>query len=162
MTPKQANNTLDRADREILRALQADGRLSAADLAERVNLTVSPCWRRIKRLEEEGFIRGYRAELDPGRLGLGVTAFVSLTLERHQTDLGDAFERAVAAIPEIIACHNVSGGYDFLLEIVAPDLESFGRFAREVLRALPGVKEMYSSFSLRTVKSARVIPLPPA
>ncbi len=151
---------LDRVDREILAALQDDARLSSAELAERVALTHSPCWRRVKRLEERGYIRGYRAELDARRLGYGVTAFVSINLESHRTDLGAAFEQAVEAIPEIISCHNVSGAYDFFLEVLAPDLETFGEFSRKVIRTLPGVKEIYTSFSLKSIKSERRLPLP--
>jgi len=151
---------LDRTDRAILALLQTDARLSATQLAERVSLSTSPCWRRIKRLERAGFVRGYRAVLDERRLGFGVTAFVSVMLERHTPAAGRAFEEAVRAIPQILACHNVSGRYDFLLHVVAADLEAFGRFARETIRALPGVKEMYSSFSLKEVKGETGMLLP--
>ena len=152
--------SLDRIDRRILDLLQSDARLTSAQLAEQVALTHSPCWRRVRRLEEQGLIRGYHAELDPGRLGYGVTAFVSVNLESHRAELGLEFERAVADIPQIVACHNVSGRYDFFLEVVARDLQSFGAFARDVIRALPGVKEIYSSFSLRAIKSGRSLPVP--
>jgi Lrp/AsnC family leucine-responsive transcriptional regulator len=150
---------LDPTDRLILAALQDDGRLSSTELAERVNLTHSPCWRRIKRLEERGYIRAYRAELDAAHLGYDVTAFVSVNLENHRSDLGEAFERAVMGIPQIVACHNVSGRYDFFLEVVARDLEAFGTFARDVIRVLPGVKEIYSSFSLKSIKRERRLPV---
>jgi Lrp/AsnC family leucine-responsive transcriptional regulator len=151
---------LDRTDRAILALLQSDARLSATQIAERVALSTSPCWRRIKRLELTGFVRGYRAVLDERRLGYGITAFVSVMLERHTPAAGRAFEEAVRAIPQILACHNVSGRYDFLLHVVAADLEGFGRFARETIRALPGVKEMYSSFSLKEVKGENGMLLP--
>jgi Lrp/AsnC family leucine-responsive transcriptional regulator len=151
---------VDRTDRALLRLLQADARMTAAQLAEQVSLTTSPCWRRVRRLEEGGYIRGYRAELDPARLGFGVTAFVSVMLEKHTPAAGRAFEDAVRAIPQILSCHNVSGRYDFLLHVVAADLEAFGRFARETIRALPGVKEMYSSFSLKEVKRGTALPVP--
>jgi DNA-binding Lrp family transcriptional regulator len=151
---------LDRTDRAILALLQTDARLSTTQLAERVSLSTSPCWRRIKRLEKAGFIRSYRAVLDERRLGYGVTAFVSVMLERHTPAAGRAFEDAVRAIPQVLACHNVSGRYDFLLYVVAADLEAFGRFARETIRALPGVKEMYSSFSLKEVKGETGMLLP--
>lgn len=157
--PAEGDAPLDRIDRAILAALQADARLSSAELAERVHLSASPCWRRVRRLEAGGYLTGYHAELDARRLGWGVTAFVSINLERHSAALGAEFERAVLAIPEIVACHNVSGGYDFFLEVVAADLESFGRFARETIRTLPGVKEMYSSFSLKAVKPGRRLPV---
>jgi DNA-binding Lrp family transcriptional regulator len=151
---------LDRVDRALLRLLQADARMSATQLAEKVALTTSPCWRRIRRLEQAGYIRSYRADLDAARLGFGVTAFVSVMLERHTPAAGRAFEDAVRAIPTILACYNVSGRYDFLLHVIAPDLEAFGRFARETIRGLPGVKEMYSSFSLKEVKRATTLPVP--
>ena len=152
--------SLDRTDRALLRLLQADARMTATQLAEKVALTTSPCWRRIRRLEQGGYVRGYHADLDAARLGYGVTAFVSVMLEKHTPAAGRAFEDAVRAIPQILACHNVSGRYDFLLHVIAPDLEAFGRFARETIRALPGVKEMYSSFSLKEVKRGTGLPVP--
>ena len=151
---------MDRIDRILLASLQEDARLTVADLAERASLAASPCWRRVKALEDDQIILGYHADLDPRRLGYDVTVFVSVMLENHQLGLGQSFETAVLAIPEIIACHNVSGRYDFLLEVVARDLESFGLFARNVLRTLPGVKEVYSSFSLGSIKPGRRLPIP--
>lgn len=153
---------MDKVDAKILSALQDDARMTVAELSERVALTSSPCWRRVKALEEAGVIRGYHAELDPRRLGYDVTAFVNVMLENHRADLGDSFEIAVQGIPQVVACHNVSGRYDFMLEVVATDLEAFGEFARNVLRTLPGVKEIYSSFSLKSIKRTRSIPIPPA
>lgn len=150
----------DKTDARILAALQSDARLTIAELSERISLTSSPCWRRVKALEEAGYIRGYHAELDPRRLGYDVTAFVSVLLENHRVDLTESFETAVRGIPEVVACHNVSGRYDFMLEVVARDLEAFGEFGRNVLRTLPGVKEIYTSFSLRSIKTARQLPLP--
>lgn len=152
---------MDKVDKKILSTLQDDARVTVAELSERVSLTSSPCWRRVKALEEAGFIRGYHAELDPRQLGYDVTAFVNVMLENHRLDLGDSFEVAVQGIPQVVACHNVSGRYDFMLEVVATDLEAFGEFARNVLRALPGVKEIYSSFSLKSIKRSRSIPIPP-
>ena len=104
-------------------------------------------------------ISGYQAILSPKALGYGVTAFVSIMMESHTQEIARAFEQRLLAIPEIVACHNVSGRYDFLLEILARDLESFGEFTREVLQRLPGVKEIYSSFSYKAVKERRVIPV---
>ncbi|MCZ4305483.1 Lrp/AsnC family transcriptional regulator [Zoogloeaceae bacterium G21618-S1] len=152
---------MDKVDKKILSTLQDDARVTVAELSERVSLTSSPCWRRVKALEEAGFIRGYHAELDPRQLGYDVTAFVNVMLENHRLDLGDSFEVAVQGIPQVVACHNVSGRYDFMLEVVATDLEAFGEFARNVLRSLPGVKEIYSSFSLKSIKRSRSIPIPP-
>ena len=151
--------TLDRTDKALLAALQGNARLTVAELAESVSLTTSPCWRRVKILEESGIITGYQAVLSPKELGYGVTAFVSVMMESHSQEVARNFEQRLLELPEIIACHNVSGRYDFLLEVVAKDLESFGEFAREVLQALPAVKEIYSSFSYKSVKPRRVVPV---
>ena len=150
---------LDRTDKALLAALQGNARLTVAELAESVSLTTSPCWRRVKILEESGIITGYQAVLSPKELGYGVTAFVSVMMESHSQEVARKFEQRLLEIPEIIACHNVSGRYDFLLEVVAKDLESFGEFAREVLQALPAVKEIYSSFSYKSVKPWRKVPV---
>lgn len=152
-------NALDRTDKALLNALQGNARLTVAELADQVALTTSPCWRRVKILEESGVITGYQAILSPKALGYGVTAFVSVMMESHNQEMARTFEQRLLEIPEIVACHNVSGRYDFLLEVVARDLESFGEFAREVLQTLPAVKEIYSSFSFKSVKPSRVIPV---
>lgn len=151
-------SSLDRTDRALLAALQNNARLTVSELADQVSLTTSPCWRRVKLLEDNGYITAYQAILSPKSLGFGVTAFVSIMMDSHSKETALAFEQRLMEIPEIVACHNVSGRYDFLLEIVARDLESFGEFAREVLQRLPGVKEIYSSFSYKSVKFDRVIP----
>lgn len=153
-------SSFDRTDRRLLEALQGDARLTTAQLAEQVSLSTSPCWRRIKALEENGVIRGYHARLDAQRLGWGVTAFVHIMLENHRRDLGEQFEQAVLGIDRVIACHNVSGQYDYLLQVVAHDLQDFGEFARDRLRTLPGVKEINSSLSLREVKADGDLPVP--
>ena len=155
-----ALNAPDRIDRRLLEEVQRDARLTTAELAARVSLSPSPCWRRIKRLEQAGLILGYHARLDADRLGWGVTAFVHVLMENHSAELGAQFEAAVQDIPEVVTCHNVSGQYDFLLQVVARDLKSFGEFARSAIRTLPGVKEMNSSFSLREVKGGFALPLP--
>lgn len=152
-------NALDRTDKALLTALQGNARLTVAELAESVSLTTSPCWRRVKILEESGVITGYQAILSSKELGYGVTAFVSVMMASHSQEVARSFEQRLLEIPEIVACHNVSGRYDFLLEVVATDLESFGEFAREVLQTLPAVKEIYSSFSYKSVKPRRVIPV---
>ena len=152
-------NTLDRTDKALLAALQGNARLTVAELAESVSLTTSPCWRRVKILEESGVITGYQAILSSKELGYGVTAFVSVMMASHSQEVARSFEQRLLEIPEIVACHNVSGRYDFLLEVVATYLESFGEFAREVLQTLPAGKEIYSSFSYKSVKPRRVIPV---
>lgn len=151
---------LDRIDCQLLAALQQNARLTVAELAERVSLSPSPCWRRVKALEEAGLIQGYQARLSASQLGYGVTAFVSVMMGSHTQDVARAFEAKLEEIPEIIACHNVSGRYDFLLEVVAQDLNAFGEFVRDTLQTLPGVKEFHSSFSLKAVKDQRKLPIP--
>ena len=151
--------SLDRIDLRLLAALQEDARLTVAELAERVSLSPSPCWRRVKRLEQAGYIEGYHARLSAPRLGWGITAFVSVVMGTHTQDMARAFEAAIQDIPEVVACHNVSGEYDFLLEVVAADLAAYGEFARNVLQDLPGVTELHSSFSLKSLKDQRKLPL---
>lgn len=142
---------LDATDRRILTVLQKDGRITNADLSERVNLSPSACHRRTQRLEEEGFIAGYVALLDARRLGKPTTVFVEITLQGQADELLDAFEREVAKIPDILECHLMAGTADYLLKIVAEDTEDFARIHRQHLSRLPGVRQMQSSFALRTV-----------
>ena len=149
----------DDHDLKILAALQENGRLTNHELAEQVGLSASPCWRRVKRLEAEGAIRGYQAVLDQRRLGLGVTVFVSVSIERNDTAAHRAFEQAVLGRPEIVACHIVGGQHDFLLQVVAEDLDAYAEFALHVLGQLPGVREIHSSFVLKEVKPLLRLPL---
>ncbi len=158
MSP-DATRMLDRIDRQILDALQRDGRLTMGELAERVALSPSPCWRRVQLLERGGFITGYHARLDRRRLGLGVHGFVCVRMENHTPAVADNFERQVVALPEVVACHNLSGVHDYQLELIAADHEAFARLVREKIRSLPGVKDIYTSFTLRELKSAGSIPL---
>lgn len=153
-------DALDRIDRQLLAALQENARLTVAELAGQVSLSPSPCWRRVRQLEDAGYIEGYRAQLSAARLGYGITAFVSVVMGEHTQEVARAFEARLSEIPEIIACHNVSGRYDFLLEVVAVDLAAYGEFARDTLQALPGVKELHSSFSLKSLKARRQLPIP--
>lgn len=145
---------LDAIDWKIMKILQEDGRLSNAELAERVSLSASPCWKRLKRLETSGVIRGYQAILDRRALGMGVVAFVSISLENHTEKTCHAFEAAVAAMPEVLACHNTTGQHDYLLHIVARDFDAYSEFVRNRLRTLPGVKELLSTLSMHEVKSS--------
>ena len=151
--------TLDKYDLAILGELQRDARLTNAELAQRVGLSAAPCWRRVRALEESGFIRGYRAELDRRKIGLGVLAFVRLDAERSTGDLTRAMEQAIAQIPEVVSCHYISGTGTFELQVVARDLDSFSQFARGVLLNLPNVKDMHTSFSLGEVKAGGALPL---
>ena len=150
---------LDQTDLAILRELQADGRLSNAKLAEKLSLSETPCWRRLKRLEADGFIEGYQASLSRKKLGYGVVAFVQVTLGNHAGDAPLQFEKLVASMPEILACHNVTGDCDYMLQIVASDLDAYGAFVRDQLRKLPGVTSIRSNLSLRAVKSSTALPV---
>jgi Lrp/AsnC family transcriptional regulator, leucine-responsive regulatory protein len=151
--------TLDKFDLAILNELQQDGRLTNAELASRVGLSAAPCWRRVRALEASGFIRGYRAELDREKIGLGVLAFVRLDAERNSGDITRSLEAAIRDIPEIVACHYISGSGTFELQVVSPDLNHFSAFAREVLLNLPNVKDLHTSFSLGEVKTGSALPL---
>jgi Lrp/AsnC family transcriptional regulator, leucine-responsive regulatory protein len=150
---------LDAIDRRIVAALQADGRLSNADLAERVGLSPSPCLRRVKRLEREGYIEAYRAVLRRDQIGLCLTVFVGVKIEGHANDKAVAFEQAVTALPEVIACHMVSGEVDYLLEVVAPDLDYYRSFLVGKLLELSVIREVRSNIAIRTLKSGAVLPL---
>ncbi len=151
--------TLDKFDLAILQELQNDGRLTNAELAQRVGLSAAPCWRRVRALEEAGFIQGYRAILNRDKLGLGVLAFVRLDAERNSGDVTRRLEAAIQAIPEVVSCHYISGAGTFELHVVCTDLEHFSRLAREVLINLPNVKDMHTSFSLGEVKAGGALPL---
>ena len=150
---------LDAVDRKLLHALQRDGRSTVGELAELVSLSQSPCWRRVKQLEESGLIEGYHARLSRRKLGYGVTGFVQLQMENHTPEASASFERAVVALPQVLSCHNLSGRYDYQLEIVGIDLESFAEFVRTQIRALPGVREISTSFSLKEVKNSLALPI---
>jgi DNA-binding Lrp family transcriptional regulator len=150
---------LDRIDRAILAAIQKDGRLPIAKLAERVGLSETPCARRLKRLESDGYIEGYRALLARRRLELGVVAFAQVRFSVHDRALSDRFEREVQGIERIVSCHNVSGTADYLLQIVVRDLDEYGVFMRDVLRTLPGVTAVESMLSLREIKRDTSLPI---
>jgi Lrp/AsnC family leucine-responsive transcriptional regulator len=151
--------TLDRFDLAILNELQNDGRLSNAELASRVGLSAAPCWRRVRVLEESGYITGYRAEINRHKIGLGVLAFVRLDANRNSGDVLQALEEAIRTIPEVISCHYISGTGTFELQVVSRDLNTFSQFAREVLINLPNVKDLHTSFSLGEVKASSALPL---
>lgn len=150
---------LDKFDLAILNELQSDGRLSNAELASRVGLSAAPCWRRVKALEESGFIKGYRAEIDRHKIGLGVLAFVRLDADRNAGDVLRALEDALRVIPEVVSCHYISGTGTFELQVVSRDLNSFSQFARDVLINLPNVKDLHTSFSLGEIKASSALPL---
>ncbi|MFN3262385.1 MAG: Lrp/AsnC family transcriptional regulator [Pikeienuella sp.] len=159
MRKESPETPLDAIDRRILTLLQREGRLTNADLAERINLSASACHRRVKRLEASGVIRDYVAMLDPRAVGRRATVFVEVTLTGQSEELLDAFESAVARVPDVLECHLMAGVADYLLKVLARDSDDFARIHRQHLTRLPGVREMHSSFALRTVFGATALPL---
>ena len=157
--PVGAAHALDRFDIAILVELQSDARLSNAELATRIGLSPAPTWRRVKWLEEQGYITGYRAEIDRRRIGLGVLAFVRVDAERNNAEATRALEDAIRALPEVVACHYISGAGTFELHVVATDLDAYSRWSRDKLFKLPNVKDVHTSFSLGEVKSGAAWPL---
>ena len=150
---------LDRIDLQLLAELQRAGRLTNAELAERVHLSRSACLRRVQRLEREGVIAGYRAEVDPERVGLGLQAFVRVQLEKHDVEHVGRFVDALARWDEVVACHALTGDMDYLLHVVVRDLDHFSRFLLDRLLNASGVADVNSSFVLRTVKAFGGVPV---
>jgi Lrp/AsnC family leucine-responsive transcriptional regulator len=150
---------LDAIDRRIVTELQSDARLSNVELAQRVGLSPSPCLRRVKRLEQDGYIEGYRAALGRERMGLGFSVFVGVKIEGHANDRALAFERAVTAMPEVVSCHLVSGEADYFLEVVVPDLERYREFLVGKLLNLAGVREVRSNVSIQALKTGAALSL---
>ena len=151
--------TLDKFDIAILNELQREARLTNTELAARVGLSAAPCWRRVRALEESGFITGYRAEIDRHKIGLGVLAFVRLDAARNSGDVLKTLEEAIRILPEVVSCHYISGTGTFELQVVARDLEAFSKFALQKLMNLPNVKDIHTSFSLGEVKASSALPL---
>jgi Lrp/AsnC family transcriptional regulator, leucine-responsive regulatory protein len=158
-TAPEPGEPLDRFDVHILQELQADGRLTNAELASRVGLSPAPCWRRVRRLEEAGYIEGYHAQISRKKIGLGVVAFVRIYAERNTGEVTEQLKRALLKLPEVVSCHHVSGEGTFEIEVIATDLEAYSVFVREVLINLPHVKDLHTSFSLGEVKNTRLLPL---
>ena len=148
--------SLDAYDRKILKELQRDGRISMADLAKRVGLSTSPCWRRKKQLEEAGIIRGYTAVVRPQSVGLGLNAFVYVSLNLHK---GDAFEAEIQKRAEVIECYAMSGGQDYLVHVMFSDMTAFDVFLRGELAHMPGVERVDTSFALKAIKQDRALPI---
>lgn len=153
------NWELDAIDRRILVALQSEGRLTNLELADRVGLSPSPCLRRVRRLEEEGMIEGYGARLNRQKIGLGLTVFITVNMERNRDVDAAKFRDAVLAMPEVVSCYITSGDHDFLLQVVIPDLTEYRRFALDKLPKVPGVQSIHSSFAIDVVKENVPLPL---
>lgn len=148
---KDSSEHLDRTDLRILRLLQRDGRIANADLAKRVNVSAATCHRRTQRLFEEGFIRGVRAQVDPGRVERGTLVMVGVVLDRSTPDSFAAFETAVARLPFVLDCHLVAGDFDYFLKLRVRDMADFNRLHGERLIALPGVRQTRTFFVMKEV-----------
>jgi DNA-binding Lrp family transcriptional regulator len=154
--------TIDELDRSILGILQEEGRITNVELASRVGLTAPPCLRRMRALEESGVIKGYHAELDPGALGYGIMVFALVSLRSQAEDDLRAFEQHVAELPEVRECHMLNGEIDFILKIVAHDLQAFQNFLTSKLTPAPNVASVKTSLTIRTSKTSCGIPVDPA
>jgi Lrp/AsnC family leucine-responsive transcriptional regulator len=159
MTAPESERALDKIDLRILRVLQADGRISNLKLAETVHLSATAVLERVKRLHREGYILGYEARLDPAKLGAGLMVFVEILLDRTVHDVMDTFKAAVQVRPEILECHLVAGGFDYLLKTRVADMAAYREFIGSVIWTLPGVRETRTYAVMEEVKSSTQIPL---
>ena len=151
---------VDDIDRRLIAALQDNARLTTHELAQMTGLSQSPCWRRIRRLEEAGLIRGYHARLDRRALGYGVVAFVTIRIDFQNESRSAEFTEAVQAIPQVVMFHGITGAADFLLMVVARDLDDYSELLRSRLHRLPGVREVQTSFSLQEFRTTGDLPVP--
>lgn len=149
---------MDIKDRQILNALQADGRLTNQQLSERVNLSPSPCLRRLRNLEESGIIKGYTAIIDENAYGLPITAFVQIRLERHTEEVVQAFEKKILDAENILDCYVMTGDSDYLLRVLVDSLESYEQFVRQRLHSIKGIAAIHTSFAYGRVKHATRFP----
>jgi Lrp/AsnC family leucine-responsive transcriptional regulator len=159
MSKKQSLSDLDAIDQRILSLLQVDGTLTHPQLAEQVALSVTPCWRRLKRLEEDGFITGYQANLSRRKLGLDVLAYVQVSFLVVTDQSIRHFEALLQSRPEVMSCHKVTGQADYMLQVVAKDLDAYGYFVENVLRLVPGVSTIHSSLAMREIKTSHQFPI---
>lgn len=149
---------MDTKDRQIIRALQHDGRMTNQDLADAVNLSPSPCLRRLRNLEASGAIKGFSVDVDPAAYGLPITVFVRIRLERHNEEDVQRFERQVQNIPEILECHVLTGAMDYQLRVVVSDLDAYETFIRTRIHPIGGIASIDTSFVYGTVKKTAVFP----
>ncbi|MGL6260304.1 Lrp/AsnC family transcriptional regulator [Vibrio sp. WXL210] len=150
---------LDNTDLAILDQMQKNGRISNSKLAAELSLSESPCWRRLKRLEEEGYIEGYQAQLNRRKVGYGVLSFVHVSCVLHDEKTTAEFEALINQSDNVLSCHNTAGTTDFVLQVVAKDLDDYSQFVESVLRKLPGVSNLQSNLSLRELKSSTQLPI---
>lgn len=149
----------DKTDAKILDILQKDSRSTTQEIADQIGMSASPCWRRIKRLEDEKLIRGYGAQLDRKKIGLGVMVFIRVSIDSHSEAEARKFEEKVAELDFVVACYSIGGDADFLLQVVSPSLDTYADFSMSVIRRLPGIKEMQSMFVLKEIKPFTSFPV---
>ena len=149
---------MDKIDQNIIRALQQNGRLSNIELAEQVNLSPSPCLRRVRQLQSSGVIKGYSAIVDPQQYGLPITVFISLKLEKHTKAVIKAFQQSIVHLPEVLACYLMAGKHDYLLHVISASMHSYELFVRDQLTQVPGIGEFESNFAFGQVKFTQVFP----
>lgn len=159
---RQPAATLDDFDRRILAVLRENARATNVEIAEAVGLSEAPCSRRIRRMEAEGVIRGYSARMEPEAIGIGFVAYVTLVLDYITASTAQEFVDRIGEIPEIVSCYIVSGGYDAILHVAARDSRAYSDIVFDKLRRIPGVKDVRSSFVMRTIKESPGLPLLPA
>ncbi|EOD6328144.1 Lrp/AsnC family transcriptional regulator [Providencia stuartii] len=143
---------IDKTEIKILKLLQDDARITNQVLADKVGMSASPCWRRVRKLEDDDVIQGYRAILNRKKIGLGVMVFVRVTIDSHSETEAKKFEQEVSELENVVSCYSIGGDADFLLQVVSHDLDSYADFAMSVIRRLPGIKEMQSMFVLKEIK----------
>ncbi|ORE87085.1 AsnC family transcriptional regulator [Oceanococcus atlanticus] len=153
------HSALNKTNRRILRELQQDGRVSNVDLAARVGISESPCFRRVRQLEADGLITGYSAHLDQRKIGLPVTAYVQVTIDKHDEQIRSAFLRQVYAEEHIVECHAMTGASDYLLKVVAQSIDHFSELSMNGILRWPGVQNIESQFSLNAIKVNGALPL---
>ena len=144
-----SNSKIDQTDAKILNLLQHDSRMSNAELSEKIGMSASPCWRRVKQLEETQVIKGYGVLVDRKKIGLGVMVFIRVSIDSHSEKEAKKFEEEVSALEHVVACYSIGGDADFLLQVVSPDLDTYAEFSMSIIRRLPGIKEMQSMFVLK-------------
>lgn len=150
---------IDKTEIKILQLLQDDARITNQVLAEKVGMSASPCWRRVKKLEEDNVIQGYRAILNRKKVGLGVMVFVRVIIDSHSEAEAQKFEQEVSELENVVACYSIGGDTDFLLQVVSHDLDSYADFSMSVIRRLPRIKEMQSMFVLKEIKPLDAYPI---
>ena len=156
-----SNSKIDQTDAKILKLLQHDSRMSNAELSEKIGMSASPCWRRVKLLENTQVIKGYGVLLDRKKIGLGVMVFIRVSIDSHSEKEAKKFEEEVSALEHVVACYSIGGDADFLLQVVSPDLDTYAEFSMSIIRRLPGIKEMQSMFVLKELKPFLGYPINP-